>query len=91
MVIALFFSPLPKEIVALAAAGIHLASPKFRTDELLAFVDWPILVLFMGLFVVTGAFQSTGYGDHAVQWLAHGGFNLNSRPTSPWPPPRYPT
>jgi Na+/H+ antiporter NhaD/arsenite permease-like protein len=77
IVIALFFTPLPKEIVALAAAAIHLASPKFRTDELLKFVDWPILVLFMGLFVITGAFQSTGYGDQAVHWLAQSGFNLN--------------
>jgi Na+/H+ antiporter NhaD/arsenite permease-like protein len=41
-------------------------------------VDWPILVLFMGLFVVTGAFQSTGYGERAVQWLAHSGFNLDA-------------
>ena len=76
-VIGLFFTSLPKEIIVLAAAGIHLASTKFRTDDLLRLVDWPILVLFMGLFVVTGAFQSTGYGDQAVQWLAHGGFNLN--------------
>ena len=78
VVIGLFFSPLPKEIIALAAAGIHLASTKFRTDDLLKLVDWPILVLFMGLFVVTGAFQSTGCGDQAVQWLAQGGFNLNA-------------
>ena len=81
VVIGLFFSPLPKEIIALAAAGIHLASTKFRTDDLLGLVEWPILVLFMGLFVVTGAFQSTGYGDQAVQWLAHGGFNLNAPAT----------
>jgi Na+/H+ antiporter NhaD/arsenite permease-like protein len=78
IVIGLFFLPVPKEIIALAAAGIHLASPKFRTDDLLNLVNWPILVLFMGLFVVTGAFQSTGYGDQAVQWLAHGGFNLSA-------------
>jgi len=77
IVIGLFFTPLPKEIVALAAAAIHLASPKFRTDQLLKLVDWPILVLFMGLFVITGAFQSTGYGDSAMQWLARSGFNLN--------------
>jgi Na+/H+ antiporter NhaD/arsenite permease-like protein len=81
VVIGLFFSPLPKELVALTAAGIHLASPKFRTSELLGLVDWPILVLFMGLFVVTGAFQSTGYGEQAVQWLAQGGLHLQSLPT----------
>lgn len=78
LVIGLFFTSLPKEIVALAAAGIHLASRKFRTDELLNLVDWQILVLFMGLFVVTGAFQSTGYGDQAAQWLAHSGFKLDA-------------
>ncbi len=76
-VIGLFFSSIPTEIIALAAAGIHLASPKFRTEELLALVDWPILVLFIGLFVVTGAFVDTGLGAQGVQWLAHAGFNLN--------------
>ncbi|HUI06428.1 MAG TPA: SLC13 family permease [Verrucomicrobiae bacterium] len=78
LVIAFFFSSVPKEIIALTAAGIHLASPKFHTQDLLGLVDWPILVLFMGLFVVTGAFQATGYGDRAVQWLARGGLNLQS-------------
>jgi Na+/H+ antiporter NhaD/arsenite permease-like protein len=76
-VIGLFFSSLPTEIVALAAAGIHLASPKFRTEDLLGLVDWPILVLFIGLFVVTGSFVSTGLGTQAVAWLAHAGFNLD--------------
>jgi len=80
VVIGLFFTPLPKEIVALTAAGIHLASPKFRTSDLLGLVDWPILILFIGLFVVTGAFQSTGYGEEAVQWLAHAGLHLQSLP-----------
>lgn len=40
--------------------------------------SWSILVLFMGLFVVTGAFQATGYGEQAVQSLAHVGLNLQS-------------
>ena len=78
VVIGLFFSRVPKEIIALAAAGIHLASHKFRTEDLLGLVEWPILILFMGLFVVAGAFQSTGCGDQAVQWLAGSGFNLNA-------------
>ncbi|HUJ11570.1 MAG TPA: SLC13 family permease [Verrucomicrobiae bacterium] len=80
LVIAFFFSSVPKEIIALTAAGIHLASPKFRTRDLLTLVDWPILVLFMGLFVVTGAFQATGYGEQCVRWLAHIGLNLRSLP-----------
>ena len=81
VVIALFFSSLPKEIIALAAAAIHLASTKFRTGDLFKLVDWSVLILFVSLFVVTGAFQSTGYGDKAVQWLSQEGANLSSPPT----------
>ena len=78
VVVGLFFSRVPREIIALAAAGIHLASRRFRTEDLLGLVDWPILILFMGLFVVAGAFQSTGCGDRVVQWLAGSGFNLDT-------------
>ncbi len=84
LVIGLFFTSLPKEVIVLAAAGIHLASTKFRTDDLLGLVDWPILVLFMGLFVVAGAFQSTGYGEEAIHWLAQGGFDLNAPGNLTW-------
>jgi Na+/H+ antiporter NhaD/arsenite permease-like protein len=76
LVVALLFTSLPKELVALTAAAVHLASPKFSTQALLRLVDWPILVLFMGLFVVTGAFQATGFGDTVVQTLAHAGLDL---------------
>jgi Na+/H+ antiporter NhaD/arsenite permease-like protein len=78
VVIGLFFTSLPKEIIVLAAAGIHMASTRFRTEDLLGLVEWPILVLFIGLFIVAGAFQSTGYGEDAIHWLAQGGFNLNA-------------
>ncbi len=78
LVIGLFFTSFPKEIIVLAAAGVHLASTKFRTEDLLGLVEWPILVLFIGLFVVAGAFQAAGYGEHAIRWLAQGGFNLNA-------------
>lgn len=77
-VIGMFFTSVPKEITALVAAGIHLASPKFRTEDLFKRVDWSILVLFMGLFVVTGAFQNAGYGTQIAQWLTRANVNLNS-------------
>ena len=74
-VVALCFTSIPKEWIVLVAAGIHLASPKFRTEDLLALVDWPLLVLFVSLFVITGAFQSTGYAEQAVHWLEGAGFS----------------
>jgi len=78
LTVGLFFTSIPQEVIVLAAAGIHLASTKFRTEDLLGLVEWPILVLFIGLFVVAGAFQSTGDGEHFIRLLARGGFDLNA-------------
>ena len=74
-VIALFFTSIPREITVLVAAGIHLLSTKFRTEQLLALVDWPVLLLFMSLFVVSGTFQAAGYSEYIVHWMEGAGFN----------------
>jgi Na+/H+ antiporter NhaD/arsenite permease-like protein len=78
-VIALFFTSVPKEVVVLVAVCIHLMSTKFRTQDLLALVDWQLLVLFMSLFVLSGTFQATGYGASLVKWLEGRGLD----PTRP--------
>ena len=78
LVIAFFFTSVPKEIIALTAAGIHLASPNSVPKICWDWWTGRFWCLFMGLFVVTGAFQATGYGEQAVQWLAHVGLNLQS-------------
>jgi len=77
VVVGLSFTSLPKEVIVLTAAGVHLASPKYRTADLLGLVDWPVLVLFMSLFVVTGAFHASEYQD-AVKALGSAGLNLHS-------------
>ena len=74
-VIALLFTSIPREITVLVAASVHLLSTKFRTQDLLALVDWQILVLFGSLFVVGGTFQATGYGEECVRWMQGVGFN----------------
>jgi Na+/H+ antiporter NhaD/arsenite permease-like protein len=51
---------------------------------LLRLVDWPVLLLFMGLFVVTGAFQASGQGELAMHWLAAQGLDLSRLPTLAW-------
>lgn len=81
VVIVLFFTPIPREVTVLVAAGVHLLSTKFRTDQLLALVDWHILLMFMSLFVVSAAFQATGYGAQVVQWMDGVGFDP-SRPAN---------
>ncbi|WP_174873949.1 anion transporter [Vogesella oryzae] len=81
VLMALFlFSPLPQEHVALTGAGLLLMSRKLHSTRMLGLVDWEVLVLFAGLFVVNHALQSTGLPAEAVRWLAAHGFQLGE----PW-------
>lgn len=53
----------PMEIVALAAAGVLLLSRKMASQKMLGLVDWHLLVLFIGLFIVNHAFAASGMLD----------------------------
>lgn len=61
VVMTLFLlGPFPRDHVALAAAGILLMSRRMASRELLGLVDWHLLVLFAGLFVVNETLRASG-------------------------------
>jgi Na+/H+ antiporter NhaD/arsenite permease-like protein len=70
------FAPWPRELVALAAAGIVLTSRRFHSRDMPGLVDWQLLVLFMGLFVVNGALADTGLVERGVAALASRGVDV---------------
>ncbi len=73
IVVAFLLTDWPRELVALAAAGIVLSGRRFHSREMLGLVDWQLLVLFMGLFVVNGALMDSGLVARALAtFAAHG-------------------
>jgi Na+/H+ antiporter NhaD/arsenite permease-like protein len=74
---AFLLVPWPRELMALAGAGLLLTSRRLHSRHMLGLVDWQILVLFMGLFVVNHAMQQTGLPAYMVTSLAANGFDLN--------------
>jgi Na+/H+ antiporter NhaD/arsenite permease-like protein len=54
--VSLFFAGIPIAPVALAAAGV-LMLDRLRPERVYATIDWPLLVLFAGLFVVVHVFE----------------------------------
>jgi Na+/H+ antiporter NhaD/arsenite permease-like protein len=54
--VGLFFAGQPIALVALAAAGVLLLD-RVRPEKVYGAVDWPLLVMFSGLFVVVHAFD----------------------------------
>jgi len=67
----------PRELAALIGAGVLLLSRRLHSAEVMGFVDWSLLLLFMGLFVVNHAFQTTGLAAEAVAWAATLGLHLH--------------
>lgn len=78
VVLVLFlFSSLPREVVALTAAGLLMLSAKLHSRKMLGLVDWQLLVLFVGLFVVNHALDKIGLPAQAVDWLREVGVNVD--------------
>jgi Na+/H+ antiporter NhaD/arsenite permease-like protein len=70
------FSSMPREVAALTGAGLLLMSRKLHSHKMLGLVDWELLILFIGLFVVNHALQQTGLTAAAMQALADAGVAL---------------
>jgi Na+/H+ antiporter NhaD/arsenite permease-like protein len=75
-VIALFLSPVPPPLTALGLAGVVLTSRRMRTRDVLGLVDWQLLALFVGLFIVVRGFELSGWTGAARDALAARGADL---------------
>lgn len=78
LLVLFLWAPWPRELLALAAAGILLTSRRLHSRQTLGLVDWQLLVLFAGLFIVNQAFQATGLAATAFEWLAAQGVDLSA-------------
>jgi Na+/H+ antiporter NhaD/arsenite permease-like protein len=78
LLLVLFATPLPHVEGVLLVAGYLLISRRLATRTMLGVVDWHLLVLFGGLFVVTDALSSTGLPDRAMTWLIASGLDAGS-------------
>jgi Na+/H+ antiporter NhaD/arsenite permease-like protein len=70
------FTTWPRDVSALVAAGLLLLSQRFHSSKMMALVDWELLILFIGLFVVNHALQDTGLTAQALAALAAQGLVL---------------
>ena len=61
------FTDWSRSLVALGAGGLLLANAHFRSRAMLDRVDWQLLILFIGLFIVNGALQATHL---PAEWIA---------------------
>jgi Na+/H+ antiporter NhaD/arsenite permease-like protein len=78
LLLAFLFTDWPREHVALTGAGVLLMSRKLHSGQMLGLVDWELLILFIGLFVVNEALQQTGVASLMLAKLAAAGVHVGS-------------
>src|SRR5437867_10743355 len=76
LTVFLFVPSWPRDVAALTGAGLLLMSRRLHSNKMLGLVDWELLILFIGLFVVNHALQETGIAAGIVADLAAAGVNL---------------
>ncbi len=79
LIAAFLFTTWPREVCALAAGGLLMTSRRLASRRILALIDWQLLVLFVGLFVVNDVLAASGTLAELFGALQAGGLDL-SRP-----------
>lgn len=69
-------TPLPREMTALVGAGLLMMSRKMHSYKMLGLVDWQLLILFIGLFIVNHALQKAGLPQEVMRDLAATGVDV---------------
>jgi Na+/H+ antiporter NhaD/arsenite permease-like protein len=81
VLVALFLATSwPRDVLALAAGGILLTSRRMHSREVLGLVDWQLLVLFVGLFIVNRALADSGTTAAALAAVGRSGVDLEQPP-----------
>lgn len=75
--IVLFLSPVPAPLTALGIAGVVLTSRRMHTRQMLGLVDWHLLALFVGLFIVGRGFEISGWTEAAREAMGAAGLDLS--------------
>lgn len=78
LLIIFFMFDVPRDHVALVAAGFLLLSRRMASQTMLSFIDWQLLVLFIGLFIVNRSFLDTHAVDHLQKFLKSSQIDVSS-------------
>lgn len=78
LLLIFIFTDIPRDQVSLVAAGFLLLSRRMASQTMLSFIDWQLLVLFIGLFIVNRSFLNMNDISSLPQFLESYHINISS-------------
>jgi Na+/H+ antiporter NhaD/arsenite permease-like protein len=70
-----FLAGVPIAVVAIGGAAYTLLTRRVNPEKVYREIDWGLLVLFTGLFVVIGAVEQTGLAAEVLGWASAAGLH----------------
>jgi Na+/H+ antiporter NhaD/arsenite permease-like protein len=77
VLIAMFFTAIPREVSAIGLAGLLLCSRHNETRKILGLVDWHLITLFCALFIVVHGISQGDLPSRLLDYLRAGGVHLD--------------
>jgi Na+/H+ antiporter NhaD/arsenite permease-like protein len=69
--IVFFFLGFPVPTVAITGGALLLITRRVKPEKVYAHVDWPLLAMFAGLFIVVAGFEKSSIQRDLEAWAAH--------------------
>jgi Na+/H+ antiporter NhaD/arsenite permease-like protein len=70
-----FLAGVPIAVVAIGGAAYSLLTRRVNPEKVYREVNWSLLVLFVGLFVLTGGLEASGITDELAHWAGRMGLH----------------
>jgi len=75
VMLAAFLAGVPIAVVAIGGAAYCLLTRRVKPDKVYREINWSLLVLFVGLFVLTGALEAAGLTEQLGHWATQIGLH----------------
>lgn len=72
-----FFAGYNISLVAIAAASVLLITRRIKSDKIYNYINWNLLMMFSGLFIIIHAVEKIGLSGLFLQWALK--FNLDNK------------
>ncbi|HVA79792.1 MAG TPA: SLC13 family permease, partial [Candidatus Binataceae bacterium] len=69
--LGLFIAGYPTHLVAMGAGVVLLFTRRIKPERVYELIDWTMLAMFTGLFIVVAGFQTTGLQNDLIRWTGN--------------------
>lgn len=76
VLVGFYLTDIPRDLSTLSVAGALLLSRKMKSRDMMALVDWHLIILFCSLFIIVHGISLANFPERVLEFLFQKGFEL---------------